>query len=152
VRLVAALVDISIVIASIVFVASIVRPSRYSKAAQREYIASQKNIEAAPGQEPSSMFFRQFIELEQSIREYLKQHKLYIPSQGAPRMSFSFRQMVDALYQNECIPREFRDMLIEVNKFRNLVFHGHMDQVNEGVIRSLQKAQARWQEVRANIK
>jgi hypothetical protein len=145
-RGVAALVDIGVVIGSIAFVASIVRPSRYSRAAQREYAASQKKIETVPGQEPSNVFFRQFIELEQSIRTYLKQHDLYIPSRGVPRMSFSFRQMGDALYQNERISRKLRDLFLEVNKFRNLLFHGHMDKVDEGVIKALQRARSRWEE------
>jgi uncharacterized protein YutE (UPF0331/DUF86 family) len=59
--------------------------------------------------------------------------------------------MIDALYQNECISRELRDMLMEINKLRNLIFHGHMDRVNEGVMRSLQEAQTRWKKKASDI-
>jgi hypothetical protein len=146
-RSIATLSDIGVVIGSIAFVASIIDPSRYSRAAKNEYTAFQKTIETIPGQEPSSVFFREFIELEQGIRAYLKKHDLYVPSQGGPRMSFSFRQMVDALYQNERISRELRDLLLEINKFRNLLFHGHMDQVDEGVIKTLRKARSLWTKI-----
>lgn len=146
-RGIATFFDIGAVFGSIAFVARIVDPGKYSRAAKREYAVSQKTIEPVPGHEPSNAFFREFIELEQSIRAYLKKHELYIPSQGAPRMSFSFRQMVDALYQNECITRDLRDLLLKINKFRNLLFHGHMDQVDEGVIKTLREARSRWAKV-----
>lgn len=141
----AALFGTGVVVSSIAFVASIVRPSRYSIAAQREYKASRKTVESFPGQEPSNVFFRGFIDLEQDIRKYLEQHKLYVPTSGMPRMLFSFRQMVDALYQNERISKESRDLFFEVNKFRNLLFHGHMEQVDEGVIKQLHQAKAAWE-------
>jgi hypothetical protein len=145
VRGTAALFDIGVVVGSIAFVASIVRPSRYTIAAQREYAVSQKTVEPVAGQEPSSVFFREFINLEQDIRAYLQRHDLYVPSRGMPRMSFSFRQMVDALYQNEHISKQLRDLLFEVNKFRNLLFHGHLEQVDEGVIKTLQRVKANWE-------
>ena len=148
VRFAAALFDVGVVIGSIAFVAGIVRPGKYSVAAKHEYAATQKTIEAVPGQEPSSAFFREFIDLEQDIRSYLQDFQLYVPSRGVPKMSFSFRQMVDALYQNERIPRNLRDLLLEVNKFRNLLFHGHMDQVDEGVLKALQKARTTWEETK----
>ena len=63
-------------------------------------------------------------------------------------MSFSFRQMIDALYQNERISKNQRDLLLEVNKFRNLLFHGHIDKVDEGVLKTLQKVKAVWEKVK----
>jgi hypothetical protein len=151
VRGLATLLDVGVVIGSIAFVANIVRPGKYSIAAQQEYAATRKTVEAVPGQEPSSAFFRGFIELEQDIRSYLQESQLYVPSRGAPRISFSFRQMIDALYQNELISRNLRDLLLEVNKFRNLLFHGHMDQVDEGVLRALQKAKMAWAKTKQEI-
>ncbi len=78
-RTIAASVDIGIIIFSIAFVASIIRPARYSIAAKREYAASQKFVEPAAGQESANVFFRQFIELEQNIRSYLQHEDLYVP-------------------------------------------------------------------------
>jgi hypothetical protein len=151
VRFIAVLFDVGAVVGSIAFVAAIVRPSKYSIAAKKEYDATRKTLEAVPGQEPSSMFFREFIDLEQDIRSYLQDSQLYVPSRGVPRMSFSFRQMIDALYQNERISRNARDLLLEVNKFRNLLFHGHMDQVDEGVLKALQKAKATWEKAKKEV-
>lgn len=152
VRIVATSFDIGVVIGSIAFVANIVDPSKYNKAAKNEYAAFKKTVTPIAGQEPSGVFFREFIELEQKIRTYLKKHRLYVPSQGEPRMSFSFRQMVDALYQNERINQDLRNILLEINKVRNLIFHGHMAQVDEGVITALRKAQARWAEIERSEK
>jgi hypothetical protein len=148
VRSIAALSGTSAVIGSIAFVASIIRPGKYSITAQREYVVLEKTLEPLAGQEPSSMFFKGFIDLEQDIRAYLKQADLYIPSRGAPRMSFSFRQMIDALYENERISKDLRDLLLEVNKFRNLLFHGHIDQVDKGVLKTLQKAKDVWEKTK----
>lgn len=145
VRVIAAFFDIAVVVGSIAFVVSVVRPSRYSRAARREYATSQKRVAAGIGQEPSNTFFREFIALEQSMRTYIEENNIGVPGRGAPRASFSFRQMVDALWQNERISRELRDLLLEVNKFRNLLFHGHMDQVSEGVVSELQKARSTWE-------
>lgn len=147
VRFIATISDISIIGGSIFFVASIVDPGKYGKEAKNEYAAFQRTIKTPEVQESSGIFFKEFIKLEQDIREYLKKHDLYVPSQGVPRMSFSFRQMIDALYQNEVIDNGLRDLLLEVNKFRNLLFHGHIDQVDERIIKIIQEARFHWNKI-----
>lgn len=147
----AAIIDFAVILGAIYFVISIVMPTRYSRAAQREYAVAKEEVTPTPGQEPANEFFRQFIELEQDIRAFLRARRLYVPSRGAPRMSFSFRQMVDALYQNEKISAELRDMFLSVSKFRNLLFHGHIDQVDEGVIQALRDARKRWQDEKKSV-
>lgn len=137
-------IDFAVISGAIYFVITIVMPSRYSVAAQKEYAEAKEEIIELPGQEAVSVFFKEFIELERSIREYLKFHDLYVPSRGAPKMSYSFRQMVDGLFQNERISKNLRDQLLNVNKFRNLLFHGHIDQVDQGVIKSLKDAHDSW--------
>lgn len=144
----AAVIDLAAITTAIYFVISIVMPSRYSRAAQREYAEATEVITAIPGHEPSSIFFKEFIDLEQDIRAFLQAHDLYLPSRGAPKMSFSFRQMVDALYQNDIIPKEIREKLLTVNKFRNLLFHGHIDQVDEGVIQTLREVNKKWKDLK----
>jgi hypothetical protein len=148
VRGIAALLDICTVIGSIAFVSSIIRPGRYSITAQREYAVSRKTVVPVAGQEPSSMFFKEFIDLEQDIRAYLQQADMYIPGRNITRTLFSFRQMIDALYQNERISMNQRDLLLEVNKFRNLLFHGQIDQVDEGVLKTLQTAKDVWEKIK----
>lgn len=141
----AAVIDMAAITTGIYYVISIVMPSRYSRAAQREYAEATEVITSIPGQESSSVFFKEFIDLELDIRAFLQEHDLYVPSRGVPKMSFSFRQMVDALYQNEIISKEAREKLLIVNKFRNLLFHGHIDQVDEGVIQTLREVNKLWQ-------
>lgn len=148
VRYLAVLFDVGVVIGAIAFVVSIIQPGKYSIAAKKEYAATRETVESAPGQEPSSVFFREFIDLEQDIRSYVQDSQLYVSSRGVQRITYSFRQMIDALYQNERISKGLRDLFLEVNKFRNLLFHGHMDQVDEGVLKALQKAKSAWEEAK----
>jgi uncharacterized membrane protein (DUF485 family) len=140
----ASVIDVAVIGGAIYFVTTIVMPGRYSRAAQKEYAEAKEKIEPVPGREPATVFFKEFIKLEQDIREFLHTRELYVPSRGAPKMTFSFRQMVDALYQNEMISKKLREMLFSVNKFRNLLFHGHMDQVDEGVLKELRAAIQAW--------
>jgi uncharacterized protein YutE (UPF0331/DUF86 family) len=74
------------------------------------------------------------------VRDYLRERNLYVPSREAPRMSYSFRQMIEALLQNERIDRLFFEELMEINKYRNLVFHGHVDRTDPKMLRKVQDA------------
>lgn len=145
----AAVIDITVIIGAIYFVTIIVMPSRYSRAAQKEYKEAKEKIETLPGQEPSSIFFKEFIKLEQDIREFLLTYDLYVPNRLAQKISFSFRQMVDLLHQNEIISKQLRELLLSVNKFRNLLFHGHMDKVDEGVLKELRSTISDWNDVKS---
>jgi hypothetical protein len=42
--------------------------------------------------------------------------------------------MIEALLQNERIDRDFFDELLDVNKYRNLVFHGHVETADAAMI------------------
>ncbi|MCL6375502.1 MULTISPECIES: hypothetical protein [Pectobacterium] len=115
------------IVGALWFVITLIDPDKYKKAAKAE-------LQDSPGEDqasqPSDEFFKAFIALERSIRSYLREQHLYVPSRGAPKMSYSFRQMVDALLFNERIDSSFRKELMEINKYRNLVFHGHLDHVD----------------------
>ncbi len=82
---------------------------------------------------------------------FLRTSAFYVPSHGVPKMTFSFRQMVDALYQNEMISKQLREMFFRVNKFRNLLFHGHIDQVDEGVLKELRVAIQSWNHEKKSV-
>ena len=45
--------------------------------------------------------------------------------------------MVQVLFQNELINRIQYDELMIINKYRNLVFHGHQTTVDEGMLQRL---------------
>ena len=116
-------VNVAAIVGGILFVISIINPDKYKKAAL-ELIKEQKTTLEPTGKSVDEVdFIRQFIKLETLIRNILRKRELYIRSTSGPRMSFSVRQMVDALYHNEIIDQQLFNDLIEVNKFRNLVFH-----------------------------
>lgn len=142
---VALITDISAITGAIYFVTRIVHPGRYLNIARQAYKLATKGIKS-PGPELSaSTFFDEFITLEKDLRNQLKIWNLYLPSIGEPQMSFSFRQMVSALYQNEKINKELRDQFLKINKYRNLLFHGHIDQVQEEIINKLRNTRQKWE-------
>ena len=49
--------------------------------------------------------------------------------------------MINALNQNELINRMELDELLRINKYRNLVFHGHQDKVDKGMLDKVKEAQ-----------
>ncbi len=118
----------------IMFVISIINPDRYKKAAE-EIIKEDKAQFSQTGNPVDQMTFTtEFIKLEKLIREILQAKQLYVPYGDTPRMVYSFRQMVQALLQNELIIKSDYNDLLQINKFRNLVFHGHVDNVDKGMV------------------
>jgi len=140
---VVASVDLLAVVLGLVFVFSMVNPRKYEKAADAILKAERESLGLGEESAPTAEFFEAFRRLEIELREYLKSRDLYEPSRGAPRMSFSFRQMVEALALNKLIPSEFRAELMAVNKYRNLVFHGHEDEADRGMVGRTRTAHAR---------
>jgi succinate dehydrogenase hydrophobic anchor subunit len=133
-------IDLAAIVGGLVFVVRIVDPEKYRRAATKALEEVKTPTATAT---PSSEFFDAFLHLERLLRDYLKERDLYIPSRGAPRMSFSFRQMVEALRLNEKIDGGFYRELLDLNKYRNLVFHGHVTQVDADMVRRTRDAAAR---------
>ncbi|HYF21514.1 MAG TPA: hypothetical protein VEA40_26875, partial [Ramlibacter sp.] len=143
-----ALVDLAAIAGGLLFVVFIVDPSKYQRAAAEELrhvkaaAASAEERRAPEPTAPSNDFFTAFLHLERLVRDYLRRNELYVPSRGAPRMSYSFRQMVEALRANERIDAPFYDELLEINKYRNLVFHGHVTVVDQRMVNRVRRASA----------
>jgi len=89
---------------------------------------------------PAATIFTEFLRLESPARENLREHDLYVPSKGAPRMSFSFRQMIQALRQSEAIESRLFEELMEIDKYPNLVFHGHVGQADAAMAERVRAA------------
>jgi hypothetical protein len=138
-------VDLAAIIGGMAFVVSIVNPTKYERAAEK--VLEEKKYEMSLSGETTSSaaFFEEFRHLERLIREYLQQKDLYIPSKGGPRMHLSFRQMIEALVQNERIDSSFLEELIQINKYRNLVFHGHVDNADRTMVDRVRAATSRIQ-------
>lgn len=143
-QVVVALLDLAAIIGGLHFVVSIVDPAKYQRAATQEL---KQVVAPAKGVAPSSEFFSAFLHLERLVRDYLRAKDLYVPSRGAPRMSYSFRQMIEALRSNEMITTELYDELLEINKYRNLVFHGHVTEVDSRMLERARKTAGRIEEL-----
>jgi hypothetical protein len=136
-------IDLIAIAGGLAFVVSIVDPARYEKAATKALEAEKGELRLTGPRTSSAEFFDAFRHLERLVRDYLRNKDLYVPSKGAPRMSYSFRQMIEALYQNEIIDRALFEELVDINKYRNLVFHGHVQDADESMVKRARAAAAR---------
>lgn len=137
-QLLVAAVDVSAILGGLWFVVSIVDPRKYQKAAQQ--VLKDSPVAGSHVSTPVAQFFDAFLHLERLVRNFLQERGLYIPSRGAPRMSYSFRQMIEALLQNELIDRKLYDELLAINRYRNLVFHGHVDEADANMLQRVASA------------
>jgi len=147
VMILAGVVDVTTIVLAIYFVIQVISPRRYAMAARKAFKESTGEVLPSTPQAPSSSFFHSFISLEQDIREYLQSQDMFVQGAGEGRI-LSFRQMVNALYQNERISPQLRDMLFEIGKYRNLLFHGHIDQVGEDIVKKLTETTQQWMMVK----
>lgn len=137
--IVTTLINAIAIIGGILFVILIINPSRYKRAAEQVIQKEKSKFETTGTNVDQTDFMKEFINLEKQIREILQSKNLYIPYGNTPQMVFSFRQMINALYRNELISKSELTELLEINKFRNLVFHGHLDNVDKGMVDKVKK-------------
>ena len=135
------------IVGGLAFVVAIINPRKYQKAAERVLEHTPAPTGTAAETSPVADFFDAFLHLERLVRDYLKVRDLYVPSRGAPRMSYSFRQMIEALLQNEVIDRVFFNELLKISKYRNLVFHGHGDQAETEMVERVRTASNRIEQL-----
>jgi hypothetical protein len=125
-----ALLTILSIVVGLSFVISIINPDRFKIAAKKllkDYSNEDETID-------QSVFIKEFINLETKIRALLKSKNLYVPNGRNIRMDFSVRQMVSTLYENNVLSGYEYDKLLKLNKYRNLVFHGHETKVYKSTI------------------
>ena len=131
----AAILVVAAIVGSVLFVIAIVDPKKYRKAARRlvEEVEPRPEEPSAPRNE----FFVKFIDLERLIRELWKQS-------GAERLSqrrgqATFREMVEALSLSEILLNDLRKRLLELSRYRNLVFHGQVTRVSPEAVSELDR-------------
>jgi len=134
--------NVAAIVLGILFIISIINPDRYKRAAQEIIKEDTKEFTLTGQQVDQLTFMTEFIKLEKRVRDILEQRQLYIPFGDTPKMAYSFRQMINALYQNELINRNELNDLLQINKYRNLVFHGHQDKVDLGMLDRVKTASA----------
>ena len=146
----AAFFDIVAIVAGLGFVVTIIDPAKYQKAAQAQLDQhdqlvvqqqQQQPYAEAREQAPSAEFFRAFRQLERALREQLRRLDL-IGHGPDEKTAGSVRQMAAALLDNGSIDEALHAELLELGRYRNLVFHGHAGEADAGMLDRVSRATA----------
>ncbi|MBN1822983.1 MAG: hypothetical protein JW803_01545 [Endomicrobiales bacterium] len=121
-----ALFVLSAIAGGIWFVLSIINPNRYKNTAK--HIIGQKSISGI--EVDVAEFINLFIKMEKVIREIFIKKKLKYPITDKP----SFGHMIKVMEIEELLTKKEYGILENVNNYRNLVIHGHIDKVDKGMV------------------
>jgi hypothetical protein len=134
------LVGISIT-CGLAFVVRILDPDRYEKES-REALQRRSLIVEPSGEVTASMeFFREFLRLEKTARA-LVASLLDI----SPDTRLSFRQMTETLAREDILSHGEVEHLLELQQYRNLVVHGHLDEVDLRMVKEAKMAAERLED------
>jgi hypothetical protein len=149
-------IDLVVVFWCLTFVLTIVDPNKYEKVAGRflrkHQAARQTGVVAT-----ATEFFNEFRLLERCASDLLRVTHHYDPSgnaAGGQGSMLSFREMIDLLMLSELVSSADGRELLEINKYRNLVFHGHVEEAERAMIdrvmvarRRIEQTLTRYQDV-----
>jgi hypothetical protein len=133
------------IIGGLLFVLSIVDPDKYKKIALKLAVEEHATTRETKTAQNATVFFDEFVRLERLVRAILEQRDVVAPRDR--RQFSSFRDAVILLYKNELIPRDLFDELLEISKYRNLVFHGQLHKVDERLIERVRNARAKLEQL-----
>ena len=144
---IAAALDIIAMVAGLAFVVTIIDPAKYQKAAERELEQRQQEQAAAAAQQNETSaddFFKAFREMEKALRQLVGRSRLVVgePREDGGRGNPSVRQMAIALLDNGVIDDSFHGELLQIAKYRNLLFHGHVKKADSGMVDRAARAAA----------
>jgi hypothetical protein len=133
------------VVGGVVFVVTIVDPGKYRKAA-RQLARETKPKPDVPAAASRAEFFANFIAVERLLRI------LWERRTGGERLSRrpgppTFREMLETLMLTEALPSGLSERLLAINRYRNLVFHGHVEQVDGELLGELKAIRAQLEEI-----
>jgi hypothetical protein len=122
---VVAAVDVASIVCGLAFVVVTTNPARYSITAER--VLEQRRPELALSGEtvPVGKFFAVAARLERAMKKALQAVDVAIEP-PSPGRATSFRQLADALLQNDRIDTDLHRELLVIGQYRNLVYHGHV--------------------------
>ena len=138
-------IDLVVVFWCLMFVLTIVDPKKYEKLAGKVLRKLQSAHHAKGEPASAAEFFNEFRVLERSVVELLRVTRQYEPGAigDGGHLLLSFREMVDLLIMTELISAADGKDLLELNKYRNLVFHGHVDEAERAMIEKTIAARTR---------
>jgi hypothetical protein len=143
---IAAALDIIAMVAGLAFVVTIIDPAKYQKAAERELEQRQQEQTAAASQNETSAddFFKAFRDMEKALRQLVGRSRMVVgePREDGGRSNPSVRQMAIALLDNGVIDDTFHAELLQIAKYRNLLFHGHVKKADAGMVERAARAAA----------
>lgn len=145
---VTSIIDGVAIVGGLAFVISIVNPDRYRQTAEAvlEHDRTQMGLSGTPVS--AAPFFIEFIRLEKTLREVIGRHGLIAENRGGTRSHWTFRQMVEILLEHRMIEEDFYGDLMQINRYRNLVFHGHLELVDEAMLERTRAAANRLDKLR----
>lgn len=119
------IIDLAAIASGLAFVVNTSHPSRYTLAAERELAQRKPQMHLSGESVPVGKFFSTQARLERVLRRAVQAADIAIETNSNGRPP-SFRQLAEALVQNERIDQELYRELVEINQYRNLVHHGHV--------------------------
>lgn len=131
VQLMAASLTMLSIVTGVIFVINIVDPKKYRSAAQQMEAKVREATVTMEVRPPTSdaEFFQAFVDIERLIRDLWHQHGERLSLVNRPRPA-GVREMARDLMKLGVLSDELFDPLMEVNRYRNLVFHGHVKEVD----------------------
>ena len=144
---IAAALDIVAMVAGLAFVVTIIDPAKYQKAAERELEQRQQQQQEAAAQQKETSaedFFKAFREMEKALRQLVGRSRMVVgePREDGSKGNPSVRQMAIALLDNGVIDDSFHAELLQIAKYRNLLFHGHVQKADAGMVERTARAAA----------
>lgn len=150
----AAAFDIVAMVAGLAFVVTIIDPAKYQKAAERELEQQaqqqqqQDNASANASTVTSAEdLFRAFRQLERALREQLRRLDLPVGEREDGKYAGSVRQMAGALLDHGAINEELHAELLQLGKYRNLVYHGHVRQARSSMVERVIRAAGKVRQI-----
>jgi uncharacterized protein YutE (UPF0331/DUF86 family) len=139
----AASLDLLAIVAGLAFVVAIIDPGKYQKAAERE-LEAQQSSDVERKVTTSAEFFRVYRKLEKVLRDQVIRMQLAVSDRDAG----SLRQMAELLHHNESIDDEFYKELLQITKYRNLLFHGDVAEADFAMVERIRGATTRSRQMR----
>ena len=132
-----AVIDFSAIICGAAFVVVTSHPARYTLTAERVLAAREPDLKLSGETVPVGKFFAVNGRLERALRKAFQAADI---EHGGNGRTPSFRQMADALLQNERIDADLHRELIVIMQYRNLVYHGHVTTADKTMLDRVQAA------------
>lgn len=134
------------IILAISFVLRIIDPDKSKKPANS---ILEKEFGAITVSVDKNEFITSFIDLEKGIRELIEMYN--IPTIKRNRF-LTMGEMIRILKEYELISPEIYETLRKITKYRNLVIHGHLDNVDQKIVNELKDLNKEIYGLKDNLK